>query len=84
MGRSINSPAAATVAAFIAPEHVRALVARATIRGGAQSTGQGGHGRPVSESSEAGTLEGGAARAVITGARLVGHLPLEGRRNGSV
>jgi hypothetical protein len=73
--------ATATLAECIDQEHLMDIVARSTIRGGAQPTGQGGHGRPVSESLETGTLEGGAAIAVITVDGLVGPIPIGGRRH---
>jgi hypothetical protein len=76
--------ATATLAEFIDQEHLMDVVARSTIRSGAQHTGKGGHGCPVSEAIETGALEGGAAIAVITVDVLVGHIPIGGRRNVSV
>ena len=73
--------ATATLAECIDEEHVRDRVARSTIRGSDQHTGTGGHGRPVSESIETGTREGGAALAVITVDVLVGPIPIGVRRH---
>jgi hypothetical protein len=49
--------ATATLGACIAHEHLMDIVARSTIRGGAQHTGQGGHGSAIAESIKTGALE---------------------------
>jgi hypothetical protein len=52
------------------------------IRGSAQETCHGGHGRPSPEAIETGAVEGGPALAVITIDVLFGDRPLGGCRHG--
>ena len=66
----------ATLGEFIDQEHLMHIVACQAIGRGDQHTFKGGHGRPVAEAIETGTLECGTAVAVIAIDVLVGDMPI--------
>lgn len=66
----------ATLGECIDQEHLLHIMARSTIRCGDQHTFHRGHGHPIPESIQTGTLERGAAIPVIAVNVLVGHRPI--------